>query len=515
MTVAAAKAAFADPNLAAYNEGSANQLTILTAGATAQDPGVERFFQLNQANNGLCQDGTLFMFRQSPDANGDIPNRLFFCTGNSSIAAVAGKTLAFFKGSTGGSGNGVGPLIRPASIQVPLWLVSTGGGSMTCTGLITTFPAAGVSASYTRKDGCVNDTTLTSAARPLDGGFSDVEPARFATNFTPNLSTAEIATINSQQAAAVIFGVPVSLNIRNKLQALTFGAADACVGSETLACQPSLTSKQLAALYSRNGLYQNWTAIKSRVVAGQDANSINGALAAPTVFICRRSNTSGTQATFQTHFFKQNCGIANSAVFAPINTATPQVIPSGGSPGVISCLEDRHNANQGGIGILSTEFTPGPGSLWRFIKVDGAPPCLLDAVRSNYSLIGEATMQWPNGVSATKLPVLQAVRSRLQSAAAVQDVNSLTPQLEMCKGNAGAGIRDRGFGALLAPFATNAGTAPVSPFCANASCGPAASDVQQHPVLLSTHNTGGPASCSAFRDLGNTEVTENTQASEQ
>ena len=159
----------------------------------------------------------------------------------------------------------------------------------------------------------------------------------------------------------MIFGVPVSLNIRDKLQALTFGAG-ACVGAEALECQPSLTTKQLAAIYSRNGQYGTWTALKSRVTAGQDAGNVIAPLASNTVFICRRSNTSGTQATFQTHFFKQNCGIANSAVFAPLNAATPQVISNGGSPAVISCLETRQTNNEGGIGILSTEFQPGPGA---------------------------------------------------------------------------------------------------------------------------------------------------------
>src|SRR5262245_50311480 len=71
----------ADADLAAYDESLATQVTLYGSGATAQDPNFERFFELNEANNGVCEDGTLFVFRSDPDANGDIANRVFFCQG--------------------------------------------------------------------------------------------------------------------------------------------------------------------------------------------------------------------------------------------------------------------------------------------------------------------------------------------------------------------------------------------------------------------------------------------------
>src|SRR5262245_13035630 len=123
-----ALAADADLAAAGYDEDAATQITIFGSGATAQDPGFERFWTLNEANQGLCEDGTLFIFRQDPDANGDIPNRLFFCQQANTNPA---QYYAVFKGSTGGSGNGVAPLVRP-TVVVQLWQVSDNGASMTC-----------------------------------------------------------------------------------------------------------------------------------------------------------------------------------------------------------------------------------------------------------------------------------------------------------------------------------------------------------------------------------------------
>src|SRR5688572_20031993 len=61
-------------DISTYNEAS--QVTLYISGATAVRPGLLKLFQLNNANNGICADGTLDLYQSA-----DGLKYLALCTG--------------------------------------------------------------------------------------------------------------------------------------------------------------------------------------------------------------------------------------------------------------------------------------------------------------------------------------------------------------------------------------------------------------------------------------------------
>ena len=99
-----------------FNEAdTTNQVTIRIGGSSAHDAGLERMMTLTAAGGAeICKAGTLDLYRTA-DKNG----RLFFCTaGANAGAGLANKRLAVFKRSNGGSGVGVGTVLRTGTLAV-------------------------------------------------------------------------------------------------------------------------------------------------------------------------------------------------------------------------------------------------------------------------------------------------------------------------------------------------------------------------------------------------------------
>ena len=53
-----------------------------------------------------------------------------------------------------------------------------------------------------------------------DVGVSDLDPNVFQGAFSPTLTAAELNAVTAQGIAAVVYGVPVSLGMRERLEAL-------------------------------------------------------------------------------------------------------------------------------------------------------------------------------------------------------------------------------------------------------------------------------------------------------
>lgn len=568
LTVVSSGAALAVPlDIATYDETDVNQTTLYVGGATAQDPGLERFMALNAANNGICVDGSLSIYRANLDANGDLPQRLYYCTGNANAGVNNGKRIALQKGSTGGSGNGVGPIARPSTITIPLWNVAalTAGGGFTCASS-TLIPASGSFAEFTDNLGCTNATFTTSDTRPLEAGISDLEPNAFKGAFNPILSTAELGALNQASIAGTVFGIPVTKQVYKRMQAISFdpatsacnpnnagylgfglgGLAQAQTIDMSLGCMPSLTDEQAAAIYSGNGGWTKWSNLKAPVSANLAAgtNLVNVAMPAGTpalidaIEICRRSNTSGTQTTFQSFFLRQlatnSAGVADRCVtggpsFRGISTNGGTIVQSsGGSPGVVACINGDNNddvtaatppgkdntgaivnypigSTVGTIGVLSLEFPPTASDEYAFVKLNGHPPCMLDIVRSDYDLFAESTMQYRNAAvgaapalsaNPNKLALANAIRTRLGQPATVQDINSGFLPIAACSA--------RGTAVLAANAITNIAAAPVAPFVVG---GGGTGDVTLHPVLTKSRFSGTANVCAPLREVSPTEMT--------
>ena len=492
----------------------ANQVTLNISGATATRPGLLKLFQLNNANNGICADNTLDLY-QSLDGL----NYLMMCTGRTGgspalPASLQGKRIAVLKSDAGGSGNGVGPLTK-GILHVPFWdLRNLGPGFLAGCAGVTTAPVSSSFSAYVLHTGCTNGSTNATGIAP-DAGISDLEPAIFKAVFTPALTNGDLAAIPGNPISAVIFGIPVSLNVRDNMQRILFQpntnvcnpdnpvAATYLANAETAACQPSLTKSQLAALYTQN--YPDWTFLSTATgsVASPDAVPAHQLGSSAEVFICRRTATSGTQAVFETQLLNQRC-VAGVPTFVTAAFDATHVNEASGSGGVVSCLKANNTAGLGAIGVLSMEFpttnthVAATDSGYRYVKINDMSPCLLPTVQSKYDFLGESTMQWrviattagaALSANPSALALATAVRDRIGAPAVVNDLNTAFTH-SFCA--------TQGSGALLGNALTNGASAAVPPFTAGDGT---ANDVVLHPVLPKTRGINGPNSCGALIDI--------------
>lgn len=377
------------------NETTGDTLNIRISGASAQDNGI-----LGTALS-LCTAGSVHRYSISNDF-------VYFCTpdigtGAGQITVPAGKTkLAIYKYSVGGSAFGVTPLnsnnaVSGAALgangnQLP-FLDLTKITSL-CTGTFATTTAAatfGTSLSTYVNVACSNSSSTLTTLATTYIGVSDMEPA-FFTNQTSNVTPVA--------SYALIFGVPVSLNIRNALQT----QQGLTVGSDTEANMPTLSSAQLTSAYTQVG--QTWTGIG--VAAG--------ALVTDKIFVARRVDSSGTQKTFEAvvahtpngepykscvsgvdPFVVADSGLQNTSggdadtLCAAALASAPTVFAGSGGGNVRTCLTNHHGANRGAIGILTTEDKAGSAN-WRFVKVDGFAPTQANAASGKYRFYVESAL---------------------------------------------------------------------------------------------------------------------------
>ncbi|MEI7464874.1 MAG: hypothetical protein WCJ87_05980 [Burkholderiales bacterium] len=367
------------------DETTGDTLNIRISGASAQDNGI-----LGSALS-LCVAGSVHRYAISN-------NVVFYCTPDigtnaGQITVPAGKTkLAIYKYSVGGSYYGVGPVnsntassgaaLTATGNQLPfLDLAKIASVGTTGTNATTASSFSTSLGSYVNVPLANGSTTITTAATTYIG-LSDVEPAFFSTS-TSNL------TANS--VYALIFGVPVTLNIRNALQT----QQGLTSGSDTEANMPTLSSAQLTSAYTQLG--QTWAGI-----------GVTSGLIDDQIYVARRVDSSGTQKTFEALIARTpngqgglkscvptnvqpflapdtgNAGLNTGDASANCGTATPPTVFSGSGGGdVRNCLIAHNGASRGAIGILTTEDKAGTAN-WRFVKVDGVAPTQAQAAAGKY-----------------------------------------------------------------------------------------------------------------------------------
>ena len=396
LCAAAPSFAITAANYTNASEFSGDTLNIRISGATAQDNGI-----LGSALS-LCVAGTMHKYSISN-------NFVYFCTPN--IGTNAGQItvptrtpavtkLAIYKYSAGGSAFGVTPInsnvladgsaLGTDANQLPF--LDLAKLNSLCTGTFATTTAAatfGTALSTYVNVACSNASGTVTTLATTYIGVSDVEPAFFSNN-TSNLA--------SSTSYSLIFGVPVSLNIRNALQT----QQGLVSGSDTEANMPSLSSSQLVSAYTQLG--QTWAGIGVTSGLGND-----------TIYVARRVNSSGTQKTFEALIAhapnsepaNKSCGRALDPFVAPdsgtvganvgdadsiCSSATPPLVYSGSGGGnVRNCLANHNAQNRGAIGILTTEDKPGTAN-WRFVKVDGVTPNQAQAAAGRYRFYVESAI---------------------------------------------------------------------------------------------------------------------------
>lgn len=463
-----ASTAFALP-ASQYNSTPGDTLDVFIGGASAQDGALERLYR------NACDVNTLDIYRTSNQ-------RVMFCRiSNAGVPGfpVAGQKIAIHKTSVGGSGNGVQPVANQTNLAF-IDMAAIKAGTIACD-VGTAIPAetvAGVTfAGYTNRNNC--GTVGTRNAVP-DAGISDVEPALVGA------SAAEISRLNVQSQNAVVWGIPVTEALRNALQQVQ----GLTVGAEDEANMPSLTYAQLSSVY--NGGIADWSQIVS-----SNGTPLPGAVTTPPsdtqVYLCRRVPTSGTQASFEVHMLRQRCvsGVAGMLVGNDGGVVGNGTVNEGSGTGdVKNCLVTHDGANRWAVGLFSTENVESSatsavndGNVWRFIKMNGHAPTLLNVANGKWDFFTEQSIQWRNASSGNALSGLKLTLMQDVS------VNAGSPSIIRALNN---GFQHSfGAGGVMA-LITN-GWTPTMPSASNPLT---ASQVATNPVLTSTRSpTGAPNNC--------------------
>jgi hypothetical protein len=394
------------------------QIELYISGATAQDEALENLIRLRTGLSGapaLCEADTLDIYRGV--IKGTV-NRVFYCRTSRAAAGVEpGLRLAIYKAS-GGSGDGVTPVSAGTPLafldltKLPQSAACVNGQPVKATTEL---------AAYINHTGCDNAFKL---ARPR-AGLSDVNP---------ELVGGVTAPLTVRPQNQIVWGLPVSKNLRNALQTIQ-GLVPSSVphddpSRDSEAAMPSLARAQVAALFS--GAIRSWDDFydadgtpltrSSRLAPGPprdpDASGASPGAYRParvngsTVYLCRRIQTSGTQAAYEVHYLRQRCEVDALKFLTPndgsnltaggevdrlvrISRPAGNVFAGVGTADVRDCLDAHAQFNRWAIGLLSTENVGNNGNRkFRYIKVDGVAPTLLNAYLGRWPHVTEQSMQW-------------------------------------------------------------------------------------------------------------------------
>jgi len=490
-------------NISQFAEAdTANQVTLRVSGATAHDKGLLALLRDSAVGAQVCVPGSLdvYILATKNDA-------LYFCTGGDASGAQ-GKRLAIFKESDGGSGVGVGPLVRSSAT-----LNIVDGSTITRNFIDPTASAIGAStgsaksadgplAAYTEHANLDSSAVVTN--QQSDVGISDVEPAQFKQIYDPNLTTTELNALQVNGISSVIFGVPVTKVAYKALQAIQFQPVNKChPGNATYgnlddlasvasseACMPSLTRDLIAGIYT--GRITKWGQVWS---SNRNVNAANvptfGLAANPDIFIQRRVATSGTERSFEVYFAGTDC-VDGAPTF--LTNTTARVTENSGTSNVVSGLTADNTAGKGSVGVLTSERVAAVSDGWRFIKVDGAAPSVLNAVKGSHEFFFESTIQWRKTAIVsgdTTLPALPLAKKNVAQAI----VNQLGKPDVVARLNT-AFNHPFGRAGLLGNAVKNKASAPTTPYIANGSDATKLNDVYNRPIATSTRGvSGNPNAC--------------------
>ncbi|MDX1811506.1 MAG: hypothetical protein R3240_06135 [Gammaproteobacteria bacterium] len=425
-------------------------MEVFVSGASAQDNALKLLFA------DLCVAGTLDTYLDNKGGTKlGKAHSAYFCTIDASkvTGMASNQNVLFHKRSAGGSGQGV----QPVADSAPIEAMMINNGNCTATGTANEFE-------------CTVTNPGDTAMKVSDAGISDVEPGLFVApnvpaGFTP-VTAAQLAKLVITSQTAVVFGEPVSLNLRNALQTAQFGSGSACIGDDSEACMPSLTREQIASLHS--GQIKTWDQFS---INGTPLPQVSGVVAPAADFggkhfvnICRRVEGSGTQAQHNAKFLGVPC-VAGSAppltLGHPLNG--PTVTLNSGSGDVEVCLNDANANGKWAVGLQATEKNSTLTSNYRFIKVDGVAPTLKNVAEGKYFDWVENSIQWRNaannGPSGDMLALLQTIAKNAGSPTIVKQLNT---KFVHPFGQAGYLALSSNGHAPSVPF--NATTNPVNPY---------------------------------------------------
>jgi len=394
------------------------QAELYLSGSTAQDEALGNLMRLVPAIPGapnLCRLHTLDVYRGT--ING-VEKRVYYCLTDHNVPGLpAGLRLAIHK-SSGGSGEGV----TPVSAGTPIAFIDLAHLSI----------AASCRAGHPVR-GSIEFSPFIEHTECNGGGKLAVPRAGLA-DVNPELVGGITHPLTVRAQTQIVWGLAVSKNFRNALQAIqglvrnTIPHDDPSRDTED--AMPMLSRAQIAGIFA--GTVRSWDQFfdsrgtpltRSTLLAPGPPADPDAAGASPgaympspatggTVYICRRIAASGTQAAFETHYLRARCEAnvpqfvlpndgSNIRTGGDVGTLVRVPHPRGnvfagvGTGDVRQCLDAHNHFNRWAVGLLSTENVGNNGDReFRYIKVDGAAPTLLNAAFGRWSHVTEQSMQW-------------------------------------------------------------------------------------------------------------------------
>lgn len=283
---------------------------------------------------------------------------------STSFNAISGENIGYIKESNGGSGNGVAPVANQTT------LTFLNPAAPTCGVTVSVAPANGL-LGFIRHPACTGVQTIAPEV-----GIADVEGRLLG--FTGS-------GLTPRPLLDIVFGIPVTVNLYRDLQTKQgLPLTDDC------SAVPSLNPSQITGMYTGN--------VFDGTVLGLDAQAIN---------VCRRGNSSGTQAGAKANFSGEGC-VANvqpvlgadvgactasgctfptATVNGVVQNFADDLVFAGSSSGeVVECLNARNGVagDNYGIGVLSTENNA-LGTNYRFVAISGALPTLQGTASGEYT----------------------------------------------------------------------------------------------------------------------------------
>jgi len=187
-------------------------------------------------------------------------------------------------------------------------------------------------------------------------------------------ATSGSASLNETNGGAYLGALPVGIVanplLADALQALQLDAS--CVGLDTKACMPSISSVELSTLM-QNAFGEEWGNY------GVDAFGPIGTGVFASAIVC------GSLADEPTRVAARHVGIGCNA--ANPNGGFTNVASQIGFPTTAeSCLQTATSYTAGGIGFATVDSQ---SAEYRFIKLDGQAPDLANFVAGNYAMFAD------------------------------------------------------------------------------------------------------------------------------
>lgn len=325
--------------------GATPDVTIFVTGASAQKPALEAVVA-----SAVCLTPADVVKLTDGSGTG---SKGWYCMGKS---GAAGKKVVVLNRAKGGSAAGINQVLSTATTESEAETIdfSTCGAPN----------ASNVSA-------CTGKTKVESVM-----ALSDVKVTEYASGILGSgagyLSPSALTVVGVGLQG---FGVVANPAMYNALQEQNIAdgrlSASCTVGDASPACQPSINSSEYASLAAVA------SGVKSAAALLPNATTYNTS----DLTLCRRVDTSGTQASSNIFFLNNVCGTSGylgaeaPATNVDFNASPFTVVENSETSDVKACV---NNASGLRLGVVSLENVPSstatPPDTYQYVKLDGVSP---------------------------------------------------------------------------------------------------------------------------------------------